>query len=1073
MDCVGGIVGGVRVATLDSEFSPYRERSRHDALVERARRAPADRPLWLLCPRESLAEAFQLRIARAGGGFVRIVDWNQLASEIEERLGLPLQPMLQDTKRAWLLEQALMARAATDTPKLDTALRVDPYGIALAVLEVVDELRFAGWDGDDAVVDRVRQRRNDPVARLVCDHLELLGYLIRALERGLEETGALDMPARLRRIVRAPSGSVLLPTELLVVEGVDRLRPLERAVLECIADSGTRVDVAPWVLGWRRRAARPVDPSGRPRTALEAFSRVPEPVTAPDDDESIVEISASDPDEEAEGVARWLAEQDPSSRQDVAIMVPRESGYAPRIARALARYGLMASYRSSEPVCRTPLWQIVRASVRLAWWGPDAIDLSTVLSAPGSGIGGADRDRLCALLRERLPTSWKAVQELLFEATDPLSVLNITPAPSGDEGHQSVDGSQRIDAERARQLVEVRARVEEMIAMWAHGRPLAERDGNTRIEALRALVKETIQRFANPMRLRETFDDDRVVTAWTCAAQSMIEATEIALASMERHGSLARQNDPSVFLALVERLLGHVPDVSSPRRRDAVQMLVDTPFVAQRPGVLVVLGFQRGRYPATAGTPLLLGPLEREALNRASDLVPGLAELADEGTRATLLERDVRRALTLPTRTLVVVAPRRDAQGNAVEPSLTRRDLLASYPSDVALARARRGLVPIAQWCRTTTTASPRTSRALLCDLVEWVGQGDATRACTSLQNSPFASVALRDFIASRWRPDRSFRLGDLIRDWIATEDIPVTALETLLKCRYGFLFGSVLGLRSVPLARRPSLSLADHTSIAHAILRALDADPSGRSNVDSALDAALEIKAYGARAERALEAEDLRGTLKDFVERFVIVRRQWGLADSTVVAPKERQERTTTTIDIETRTPLAPKQIRVSGEPARVEIVSRDGARKAVLVQLRAGGVDKLAKQRQAGLGVATALLPVIAEKRHDVSVVAIAHLSLGKSEADVIARSDHQEMFRARAGRVAVMVDPDQSMERLRDEMLARLAQEIDAIADEQGEIAPHTPERRRQLEEVDARSCEYCAGRLACRFGWEVKT
>jgi hypothetical protein len=494
---------------------------------------------------------------------------------------------------------------------------------------------------------------------------------------------------------------------------------------------------------------------------------------------------------------------------------------------------------------------------------------------------------------------------------------------------------------------------------------------------------------------------------------------------------------------------------------------VDTPFAPRAPETLVVLGFQRGRYPATAGTPLLLGPLERAALARAADLVPGLAEVADEGTRAALLERDARRALTLPTRTLVLVSPRRDASGEQVDPSLARRDLLAAYPPEVAEARVRRGPRSMAQW-----SGAASTPRAALWDLVTDVGAGEAHTARTRFEALAGSTPGVADFVASRWRPDASFVLGALVRDALSRESYSLRSLEMLLKCRYGFLLGAVLRLRELRLARAPSLSLGDHAVIAHTALRTLDGE--APPSIAAAVEAAVGSRARADRPELTMEAEEIRRTVTGFVERYADVREAWGLTGGTVLVPPPREgdTRPTTKIALETHTPGAPREIAVVGEAARVETVSTPEGPRAVVVELRTGGVDRLSKQREAGMGVAAALLPVIAEQQHGVPVAALAHLSLGKAEAEVLASGAVASHFGPQAGRTAVALDRVRPLEQVRNEMLARLASEMDAIAADGGTLAPHSPEQRARLTSAGVKSCEYCVGALACRYGLEAR-
>jgi hypothetical protein len=320
-------------AVASIQFTPQRERARHDALVERARRATLAAPLSLFCPREPLATALESRVARAGGGFVRVLAWDDLLDLAEEQLALVARGEMSDAGRAALVEAALAARAEAGDRALGEALRLDPYGVAVALLAVLDELRLCGFRGERDVLERAAVRATEefgaPAAVLVESHLEGLAALVAALDAGLGSAELVDRPARIARALDAARGGVagrLIDADELFVEGIDRLAPSERALLELVADAGTRVDVAPWVLGWRRRVPRPQDAPSAPRSGLDAFGRAPDGPCATSDDDSIDEITARDPDDEAEGVARWASELEPAAR---GVRAPGLSGHPP------------------------------------------------------------------------------------------------------------------------------------------------------------------------------------------------------------------------------------------------------------------------------------------------------------------------------------------------------------------------------------------------------------------------------------------------------------------------------------------------------------------------------------------------------------------------------------------------------------------------------------------------------------------------------------------------------------------------------------------------------------------------
>ncbi len=133
-----------------------------------------------------------------------------------------------------------------------------------------------------------------------------------------------------------------------------------------------------------------------------------------------------------------------------------------------------------------------------------------VLSAPGAGIWGGDRDRLCALLRRETPADWAAVRALLTHfATPPAK-----PPAAGDE----VADPDPADVARQAQVLETCRRVEELVALWSSKGPFRTLQPAQRFGALKGVVQATLARFMNPVRFADAIVDLRTQTLWIEAA---------------------------------------------------------------------------------------------------------------------------------------------------------------------------------------------------------------------------------------------------------------------------------------------------------------------------------------------------------------------------------------------------------------------------------------------------------------------------------------------------------------------------------------------------------------------------
>ena len=1043
-------------------FTPQRARRRLESVVARLRTGTLRAPAWVLCPRESLRSSLEDRVARAGGGFVRLVDWDRLARSLDDALGLPFGAAPEETERALAIERALDARAAAH-PDLAHPLRSDPFGVALALLRVVDTLRLHNWRGVSPRFDA-----SDRAARLVASHVSLLGELARELEAQLVARGQLDTIARLRRAIPAIAKGANLPFTALVVEGTERLAPLERDVLLALRERGVDVDVAPWVEGWSHATPVADDVFEAPTTLLDALDRGAKGASV--SGRGVAAVRARDPHDEAEQVARWIAEcvARGARPEDFAVHVSAESGALDRVRRALARYEVAGHGIGVSPVRQSVPWQVLRASVRLAWRGVDVVDLATVLSAPGSGIWGSDRDWLCAQLRKDVPTSWKAVRDTLHRATE---VRAKEPAKADDDDAVTVLALDELgpDAARAKQLAEVRTRVEKLLDLWESVGPFAKLAPTDRSAALSRVVTDTLNQFMEPMRFSEAIDDPRTQAAWIAASQAIRAACVAALERVERSGQVLPPYAPGVFLGTAESLLGATLDTPVPARGEGVTLLVDDAFPVARPKCLVVTGFHRGRFPSPVGRSLVLGPLEREHLaSEGGDL----ARIPTDAELGALAQRETLRLLALPTEKLVLVAPRRTAQGDEVEVSLAWRDLLARLSPEEREARDRAGIPSMRAWIRASFEDAPRTERGRTLDAIAALGAGRIDDAVALAAPIAATRIAARDLFMARFRPEMRFDLGDLVREQVTAAVYTPRSLETLMKCRYSFLTGAILGLRPLHLARAPSVSAQDRGRVTRAALRTLDAVARGgraptESDAKTALQKAIESEIpWADRGDMRLSLDDLRRTVEAFLKRYLELRSAWRLDFANDAPPRD---------DVKPVALALPSKrfptVNLSPVSPRVEtIVAHAGGEdaRAIIMDLKLGTTQSMLKLRDAGLDLDAALIPrVLAAQKEGRDVAAFVRLSLSKPEGEALTRAGEDKGFEGTATTTLVTVDRMRPLEGFTEATLQRVGDALEALLDDEAEYAPHDAVRKAELESAGARSCEFCAMRLGCRF------
>ncbi len=1002
-------------------FSPSRERVWRSRIVERATAARFGAPAWVLCPREGVRRSLERAIADRGGAFVRFVDLNELATSLDARLGLAFARSPSEHERADAVERCLTSRAVV----LSGDAAAGMFRTAQALLPVIDRLRAHHWDG--RTVPASPPDLSPGAAALVASHVELLGDVLQELAASLLSTSSLDTIGRLRRAVAALSRVDTRLDGILTVDGVDRLSPLERDLLLGLRARGLEVHVAPWVEGGFSTHEEPAPPE-RAEGLLAAVETGA--LHASRDDWSVTLATARDPFEEAELVARWIAERCArgASPDDHAVLVDGASGALDRMRRALSRYGLPAHGTGVIAARETTAWQVFRASVRLAWLGVDVVDLMAVLAAPGAGVWGNDRDRLSALLRRETPADWHAVRALLAQfAAPPATGADDETAPTPE------------DLARLAQLEETRRRADELVDLWTRNGPIRSLPPGARLASLTRVVRETLARFMNPVKFSDAIDDLRTQTLWIEGASRVSEAALAALSRWERSGATLPAEAPEAWLSDAAAMLGSVTDGAGQLRGDGVQLLTGDAAAARRPATLVVTGFHRGRYPVAAPRDLVLGPLERAWLaSLGPDLaaLPGDADLADDARRETW------RALSLASERVLLVAPRRTIDGAEVDVALAWRDLLAMLPEEARRARGQ-SLPTLDAWIDRDLGDARNTARARRDDCLRALSHGDLARAL-SLAHTVAGSVATRDLLASNRAPERRYDLGDLVRERLDETVYTPQSLETLLTCRYAFLMGTLLGVRSLRLARGPALAAGDRARVAHAALRHIDhhVGPVDDAALREAIDAAMEKELpWAASAGERMPLRELRRAVERFLKRYGEMRQTLGFD-----APRERPEESAEPVVIPLPGERA-KAMRVKSGAIRVETAEVGG--RAVLVDLRSGGRRPAKALLEAGLDVEAAIAPMVAEASSGASVAAVLRVSVSRARGEYVPRAK------------------ESPRDEHRERVLGEIARALDALHDQSAEYAPLETARASELERLGASPCSHCAMRLACRL------
>lgn len=1009
-------------------FTPAREEARVQALVAAVRTRGLDGPLWLLCPHEGRRGALLDHLARAGGGWIHPLDWHGLLDLMEQRLALPSRPLLPPVDRLLVVESALEHAAAHDRA-LGAALRGNALDVARAVAGVVDTLRLHGWDGElPAPADRRAHR-------VALGHLGILSKVTVALSAHLSAVESTDLPARLAAVALAAPRPALRGV-LLWVDGVDRLAPRERHALTLAAACGATVSLPPWI----DLPAEHLDRDAAAATLLEALREGAG--RAATDDGSLALHRVNDPTEEAEAVAAIIDGHLAAggSAEGVAVVCGVESGAWPRVARALDRWGIPWNGSGSLPVQHTPLWQIVRASLRLAWNGPDAIDLATVLAAPGSGIFGSERDYFLSQLRRHVPSTWADVRALLEASTTVAEPDPADPAAAPDDEARRARGEQ------------IRKRVAPLFAAWEAAGPLERHGADERALRLPDVFAGAVLPLLDPEAIARAVHDPRACAAWIAAADAIRSALDLVARRLKSASHRARRlHDVERLLTDIEATFAALRDGAPAARRDGVALVGEDAWRCDHPDVVIVTGFVRGRHPRLPGPTLLLGPPERALL---AALSPDLAALPGEETLHALARRATLRVLAAPRRRLVLVAPRRTVEGDHADVALALRDLLDRLPPGADAAPAA---VP----------ASPERARAAAA--VRALGRGDVPAALAAGGDLARDDLAWRDLFAARLRPDADFSVGSLVRALVRSRVHSADDLEGLLACHYRYLMTAVLDLRPAPLRRRPRLSESVRQAVGRGVIARLDdalvAGPQvPRDSVEQAVDATVQQFApWSLRPDQRDERRRLVDDCVDLADRYLELRR--ALAHATPEpAPVEAGARPLLT--------LADGAALLVRMPAAttLTVTHPGGAVSPVLVQLARARATSLPPRRDVGLDVEGALLAQLPP----LGAGAVVRINLASAVVDAMIAEQSPGADAALDALVSGAVRNEwihKAQLTLDDHAAATTARLTEAFAivdSADGAFQPLDPDRAGSLDKVRALPCPRCEARLGCRVG-----
>ena len=218
------------------------------------------------------------------------------------------------------------------------------------------------------------------------------------------------------------------------------------------------------------------------------------------------------------------------------------------------------------------------------------------------------------------------------------------------------------------------------------------------------------------------------------------------------------------------------------------------------------------------------------------------------------------------------------------------------------------------------------------------------------------------------------------------------------------------------------------------------------------------------------LSLESLRRTVMGFLRRYLELRAVWKLDFANDATPREDQRAVPVALPSKHLPVVNLKPVRPRVETFRAQ--SPDGeAAQAIVMDLKLGGTASMAKLREEGLDLDAALVPAVLaaqQKSQGDPVMAFVRLSLSKPEGEVLAReADRAAPYEAAATTTVVTVDRARPLGGYTTMTLETLAKAIDDVSAANAEYGPHDEARHAALQRAGAKTCEYCAMRLGCRF------
>lgn len=1013
-----------------------------DEALERARRADARSPEIILALSPGVAHRWRAALGANGGAFAYVATIEALVSAAEEHALLPEMRDVDAAERIAIASDVLRGE-----PDVRRSFEADPHALAALVLRLCDELALHGFHriGADALdaIDGPAVVRN----RIRLLHRVALTYRAELALRGAD---------RISRLERAAAALSNAPhrTFPLIVDGIERLRPLELELVDSLERSGAEVIVAP----------APAIECAEGTLLRDLLSSAPGTVSRVPDG-SFVRVCCRDVLEEAEVAARLVLSrlEGGTPPERIAVQAPAGVGYGDLLARVFAEQGLTLSATDRIRASATPLYQAFRAFVRLFYRGPDPFDLAAVFGGSGSGVKGGRRDAITRELLKRMPDDWQGVRTAVKAATSA-----VDPVPAGKAPRAEDEVARHSEArEAALGIVDVLER-------GPSGRTVE--DPLVAARSLREAILWFCGDIGNAHRLLGVLDlPDRDAEGHRDAAAALRNGATLLVERATNEGGTvaAAFRDAAAFLQAVEPLL---PDLDDDVSKGAIQLR----FGDEAAGAvdhLIMLGFSRGRWPSAAGTSKLLGTLEREALRK---LGGGLATLPRPEDIAVRNAEDARSVLAQARQGAVVITPTRGESGNEASPALLLVDLLRRMDDSTRLAWRRAnevtfGTVQAGALFALLGPGLPQraTARHALRALAAEVGSTRPLSAVHRAAAAKLIATGCAQALAAPWRPDRTFEIPVPLD--VAAREFSASQLEALLSCRYRYFTSYVLSLRSLEMVRQPSLSVATIGDIAHKVLEALDYRlmRAGDEDVRTALAAVLAQHYSWALNERyRAGVASVERELLQFVPAYQSALRGmvWVNGASEVEFGEKAGKPATFPLDgskPEVLRRLGTDRLRMQGRVDRVDEVLVRKKPYRLVTDFKFGNVAKYLEQRDVAMGIQAAIYPSVLVQLGGPPPLGFAYFSVTNRNGNLLPSS--MAPLPDELGDITVDdLDLETFQRNVSEVLTARLALLLGDTTDGgAGDITPHSVEERKRLEKARVDSCRYCEGWLLCRF------